>query len=175
MQLTIEVPPSIVPGANIYLVGEAPGEQEVLERRGFVGPAGELLDQMMHVAGLSRSSISISNVVKRRPPDNDFSIFYEDKAHKVPTEELLEWCGSLRDELSAHQPNIVVAAGNEALRARTTILQPSSSAARGAAGHCEATRSRGRPNAGYLQGGGDSTTRNAGLLGDSSVGAAPLA
>src|SRR5438270_2922799 len=62
--------------------------------------------------------------------------------------------------------------GNAAPRGRTITRRPSSSAAKDAVGHCGATRSRGRPNAGFPQAGGDSRTRNAELLGGSSVGAA---
>src|SRR5260370_41848076 len=62
--------------------------------------------------------------------------------------------------------------GNAAPPARTTKVQPSSNAAKGAAGHGGAARSRGRPNAGFPQAVGDSRTRNAELLGGSSVGTA---
>ena len=56
--------------AEVLFVGEGPGEQE--DRRGepFVGPAGQFLDQMLYIIGLSRRNCYIANIVKCRPPHN---------------------------------------------------------------------------------------------------------
>ena len=51
----------------IMLIGEAPGEQETLQGRPFVGKAGKNLDAFLEVVGLNRGDIYISNVVKVRP------------------------------------------------------------------------------------------------------------
>ena len=51
----------------LMLVGEAPGEQEVLLRRPFVGKAGKNLDAFLDVIGVERESIYITNTVKLRP------------------------------------------------------------------------------------------------------------
>jgi uracil-DNA glycosylase family 4 len=59
------------PGARLMVVGEAPGEQEDLKGRAFVGPAGKFLDLLLASVGLDRNSTAyICNVLKCRPPGN---------------------------------------------------------------------------------------------------------
>lgn len=59
------------PHARVMFVGEAPGRQEDLQGRPFVGPAGQLLDRILENAmGLRREEVYIANVNKCRPPDN---------------------------------------------------------------------------------------------------------
>ena len=53
--------------ASLILVGEAPGEQEALQGRPFVGKAGKNLDAFLDLAGVNRSDIYITNAVKYRP------------------------------------------------------------------------------------------------------------
>lgn len=58
------------PGARLVLVGEAPGAQEDAAGRPFIGRAGQLLDEVLAGAGLSRDCVSVLNVLKCRPPAN---------------------------------------------------------------------------------------------------------
>jgi uracil-DNA glycosylase len=59
------------PAARLMLVGEAPGREEDVEGRPFVGRAGQLLDRMLKAAGFSREENAyIANVVYWRPPGN---------------------------------------------------------------------------------------------------------
>jgi DNA polymerase len=58
------------PDARVMFVGEAPGREEDLEGRPFVGRSGKLLDRMMAAIGLDRSSAYIANIVPWRPPGN---------------------------------------------------------------------------------------------------------
>lgn len=64
------------PGARVLVLGEAPGRDEDMEGRPFVGRAGQLLDRMFATIGLSRSSpdtqsaLYITNVMPWRPPGN---------------------------------------------------------------------------------------------------------
>ena len=51
----------------IMLIGEAPGEQETLQGRPFVGKAGKNLDGFLDTVGLQREELYITNVVKIRP------------------------------------------------------------------------------------------------------------
>ena len=51
----------------LMLIGEAPGETEVIKQRPFVGKAGKNLDEFLQLAKLSREEIFVSNVVKIRP------------------------------------------------------------------------------------------------------------
>ena len=54
-------------GPVLMLIGEAPGEQEALEGRPFVGKAGKNLDGFLKAVGLRRGEIYVTNVVKLRP------------------------------------------------------------------------------------------------------------
>ncbi|HZJ08991.1 MAG TPA: uracil-DNA glycosylase [Trueperaceae bacterium] len=56
--------------SQVVFVGEAPGEDEDLSGRPFVGRAGQLLDRILESVGLSRDDVYITNIVKFRPPGN---------------------------------------------------------------------------------------------------------
>ena len=56
--------------ADILFIGEGPGEQEDLKGEPFVGPAGQLLDDMFSIIDLDRTKCYIANIVKCRPPHN---------------------------------------------------------------------------------------------------------
>lgn len=58
------------PDAQLVLIGEAPGEDEDLSGRPFVGRAGQLLDKILESVGIHRDDIYITNIVKYRPPGN---------------------------------------------------------------------------------------------------------
>ncbi len=56
--------------ADLVVVGEAPGYEEDMSGRPFVGPAGKLLDKMLAAIGFRRDEVFICNVLKCRPPGN---------------------------------------------------------------------------------------------------------
>jgi len=56
--------------SKVMFVGEAPGEQEDIQGRPFVGAAGKLLTELLASIGLSRTEVYITNIVKCRPPNN---------------------------------------------------------------------------------------------------------
>jgi len=56
--------------AELLFVGEAPGEEEDMQGRPFVGRAGKLLDHLIEKIGLERKDVYICNVLKCRPPNN---------------------------------------------------------------------------------------------------------
>jgi uracil-DNA glycosylase len=56
--------------SDVLLVGEGPGAREDATGRPFVGPAGQLLDELLHSIGWDRADVFITNVVKCRPPGN---------------------------------------------------------------------------------------------------------
>jgi uracil-DNA glycosylase family 4 len=58
------------PDADIVFIGEAPGKKEDETGQPFVGAAGKFLDQMLAEAGMNRSDVYITNIVKYRPPNN---------------------------------------------------------------------------------------------------------
>lgn len=91
----------------LVFVGEAPGRKEDESGRPFVGSAGKLLDAALESAGLSRSRVYITNVVKCRPPGN-----------RRPRSDEVETCtGTYLDEqLGIIAPRVVAPMGNSALR-----------------------------------------------------------
>lgn len=58
------------PRAKLVFVGEAPGEEEDLQGKPFVGRAGQLLTKIIGAMGLSREEVYIANIIKCRPPMN---------------------------------------------------------------------------------------------------------
>lgn len=104
----------------LALVGEAPGREEEQAQRPFVGASGRLLDQMLAQAGISRGECYITNVAKERPLANNFAQrYYEQGNIKFPTLELFKLHEDLEKELRAVNPRVIVAIGNEALKALT--------------------------------------------------------
>jgi len=106
----------------IAFVGEAPGADEERVGLPFIGAAGRMLTAMCMSVGIDRRSCYITNVVKRRPPGNDFRReFFIDHTAKRPcqrTPELTLATDALRTELLGHH-NVVVALGEYALQALT--------------------------------------------------------
>jgi len=101
---TNAVPGSGDVAAEIMFVGEAPGRREDMLGEPFVGAAGTRLSGALERAGLSRSKVYITNVVKCRPPDN-----------RVPTATEREACSEyLRREIAAIRPRIICIMGNNA-------------------------------------------------------------
>ena len=99
----------------IMLIGEAPGEQETLQRRPFVGKAGKKLDGFLAVVGLQREELYITNVVKIRPTK------VSDKgrlSNRPPNrEELALFTPFLMEEILKVQPRMIVTLGNTPLQA----------------------------------------------------------
>ena len=58
------------PDADIVFIGEAPGKKEDEQGLPFVGASGKFLNEMLAAAGLERSDVYITNIVKYRPPGN---------------------------------------------------------------------------------------------------------
>lgn len=99
----------------VMLIGEAPGEQETLQGRPFVGKAGKNLDGFLAAVELNREDIYISNVVKVRPtkvsPRGSVS-------NRPPNrEELALFTPYLYEEIQLVQPGMIVTLGNVALQA----------------------------------------------------------
>lgn len=89
------------PDADLMFVGEAPGEQEDLTGRPFVGRAGQLLEKMIVAMGYSRETVYICNVLKTRPPNN-----------ATPTSEEARLCAPyLLEQIRIIAPKIIVTLG----------------------------------------------------------------
>jgi uracil-DNA glycosylase family 4 len=92
------------------LVGEAPGEQEAIAGKPFVGAAGFFLDRILRRAGLNRATFALHNVLSCRPPNNHLvGAPYEQAA-------IAQCAPNLDRSIQAQQPNVIVALGNTALR-----------------------------------------------------------
>ena len=101
-------------GAPIALVGEQPGDQEDLQGRPFVGPAGRLLDRALAEAGINRKRAYVTNAVKHFK----FEERGKRRLHKKPSAgEVRHYRWWLRKELELVHPRIVVALGATAVLA----------------------------------------------------------
>lgn len=67
---------------EVLFIGEAPGQREDELKRPFVGRSGQLLDKMIEEIGWRRTNVYITNIVKRRPPDNRDPLPEEIEAYK---------------------------------------------------------------------------------------------
>jgi len=99
----------------IMLIGEAPGEQETLQRRPFVGKAGKNLDGFLEVVGLRREELYISNVVKIRPTKVSEKGRLSNRSPN--REELALFTPFLMEEILRVQPQLIVTLGNVPLKA----------------------------------------------------------
>lgn len=87
--------------AQVMCIGEAPGQQEALQRRPFVGRSGQLLRKTISEIGLPPEKVFISNIVKVRPPEN-----------RDPTPEEIEaFRPFLNQEIEIIQPQIIITLG----------------------------------------------------------------
>ncbi len=68
--------------ADVMFIGEAPGFHEDQQGRPFVGRGGELLNKLIQEIGWKREDVYISNIVKRRPPENRDPFPEEIEAYK---------------------------------------------------------------------------------------------
>jgi uracil-DNA glycosylase len=98
--------------ARIMIIGEAPGRDEDLQGKPFVGRAGQLLDRMLASIGLSEEHVYITNTVYWRPPGN-----------RTPTTEEIEACAPfLARQIDLLSPSVLVLLGGAAAK---TILNTS--------------------------------------------------
>jgi DNA polymerase len=104
---------SAVPGegpydARIVLIGEAPGKEEDLSGRPFVGRAGRLLNSVLESVGIPREHVFITNIVKCRPPKN-----------RQPTKRERDTCTEayLQRQIDVIRPRLVVLLGRTAAQA----------------------------------------------------------
>ena len=102
---------NVVPGdgnphAKVMFIGEAPGKNEDLQGKPFVGAAGKTLDSLLQRIGLAREDIYIANILKCRPPNN-----------RDPRPAEIEACTPwLREQVKAVHPTVLVTMGNFATK-----------------------------------------------------------
>ena len=91
---------------DVLLVGEGPGAREDATGRPFVGPAGQLLTELLRSLGWAREDVFIANVVKCRPPGN----------RDPEPEEIAACSGYLDRQEAALDPAVIVTLGRHSLR-----------------------------------------------------------
>jgi DNA polymerase len=92
--------------APLMLIGEAPGRDEDLQGKPFVGRAGQMLDRMLAAIGLSEEHVYITNTVYWRPPGN-----------RTPTPEEVEACAPfLARQIELLSPQVLVLLGGAAAK-----------------------------------------------------------
>lgn len=97
-----------VPGARVMIVGEAPGRDEDMQGKPFVGRAGQLLDKMLAAIQLSRTeSVYITNVLPWRPPQN----------RDPKPEEVAMMQPFLHRHIELANPDVLVVVGNHSCQA----------------------------------------------------------
>jgi DNA polymerase len=104
--------------ARIMLVGEQPGDEEDLRGRPFVGPAGQVLDEALRKAGVSRDALFVTNSVKhfKWEPRG------KRRLHKKPQQQEIRACHAwLEREVAEIAPLVIVALGGTAIRALTGL------------------------------------------------------
>ncbi|MDD5578959.1 MAG: uracil-DNA glycosylase [Methylobacter sp.] len=100
--------------ADWMLIGEAPGQNEDLQGKPFVGSAGLLLTEMVRAIGLAREEIFITNIVKCRPPGN-----------RNPKPDEIESCGDyLQRQRMLIKPKIILAVGRVAAQTLLKTDEP---------------------------------------------------
>lgn len=89
------------PDAKVMFIGEAPGFYEDREMRPFIGRAGQLLNKLLTDVGWKRENVYITNIVKRRPPENRDPLPDEIDAYKP----------YLKRQMTIIQPKIIASLG----------------------------------------------------------------
>ncbi len=103
--------------APVMFIGEGPGAAEDRQGRPFVGPAGQLLNQLLLGAGLRRPEVFITNIVKCRPPNN-----------REPHPDEVAACSEyLEGQIALLQPRLICLLGRPATQ---TLVDPSASMSR---------------------------------------------
>jgi uracil-DNA glycosylase family 4 len=102
------------PEAELVFVGEAPGENEDIQGKPFVGRAGQLLTRIIEAMGLKRSDVYICNILKCRPPEN-----------RNPRPEEIQICEPfLIQQLQAIRPKVICAMGTFAAKTLLNTEMP---------------------------------------------------
>lgn len=89
------------PDADIMFIGEAPGREEDMQARPFVGDAGQLLTKLIEKMGYRREDVYIANIVKCRPPQN----------RDPEADEMVSCFPFLNEQIRIIRPKIIVSLG----------------------------------------------------------------
>lgn len=109
--------------ARIMIVGECPGEQDIIKNLPFSGYSGTELNNQLREAGISRNECFITNVVRVRAPGNDVSSFVAEKKKEITPGHInirnkfvlpavRDGMEILKREIELVKPNVIIALGN---------------------------------------------------------------
>ena len=102
------------PNARLMLIAEAPGANENVQGKPFVGRAGQLLTKMLTAINIQREDVFITNVVKCRPPGN-----------RNPKQDEIEACSFyLKEQLEIIKPDYILIMGRVAANALLNLNLP---------------------------------------------------
>ena len=136
------------PDAELVFIGEAPGKNEDLQGKPFVGAAGKFLNEMLEMIGLKREDVYITNIVKYRPPNNRDPL-PDEKSQFMPF---------LEAQLDAIQPKITVTFGRHSLNCFLPDLSISQVHGQPKRMHIKLTRGVGNQGADGVQGNNEKRT-----------------
>ena len=95
------------PRSKIMLIGEAPGHDEDIQGKPFVGRSGKLLDKMLNAIELSRDKVYIANIIPWRPPNN-----------RRPTDDEINMClPMIKKHIEIINPSAILLLGSTATHA----------------------------------------------------------
>lgn len=95
-----------IENVELMFVGEAPGRNEDLDGKPFVGAGGKMLDKLLESAGLNKNEVYITNIVKCRPPNN-----------RKPEKDEVNTCTTnyLENQIRLLKPRLICTLGATAL------------------------------------------------------------
>jgi len=99
--------------ADVVFIGEAPGKNEDLQGKPFVGASGKFLDEMLDMIGMKREDVYITNIVKYRPPNN----------RDPQPDEKKAFLPYLQIQLEIIQPKVLVTLGRHSMNCFLPDLQ----------------------------------------------------
>ncbi|MDE1871096.1 MAG: uracil-DNA glycosylase [Candidatus Micrarchaeota archaeon] len=100
------VPAEGPPDAEVMFIGQAPGRNEDMQLRPFIGTSGKFLDRLMGLAGIERKSAYIASVVQFFPPEN-----------RIPSDEEIQLCSRfLFRQIDIVNPRFVILLGSVACK-----------------------------------------------------------
>ncbi len=98
---------------KFMFIGEAPGAEEDVQKKPFIGPSGQKLNELLELSGLERKDVYVTNVFKYRPPNNRAPFIYE----------ILKGHSLLSTEIRIVDPKYIILLGSTAVQ----ILYPGNS------------------------------------------------
>ncbi len=108
--------------ADIMFIGEAPGYEEEVQKKPFVGPSGKLLNRIITAMGMDRNHVYISNILKFRPKIGDGK---QGRSNRKPSpEEIKSSMSYLLEEIKIISPKVVIILGGTAIEGLLAINDP---------------------------------------------------